>query len=207
MRGHSLVERNVLQDFPPKHARACSKLSHIAAFVCRKQVLECMRRIMLTGVVVFIYPGDAAQIVISIMFAFIFFAVSEALLPFESASDTWLSRGGHVVVFFTFFAGLLYKVDISDERDTSQQVFAGAIIAVHACLIASVLLNGVLTWFADEKVVDEDAFPRPRNVGTRTTPSRSPGMLCFEVEDGLDQEVHGVWQSNRFRGRSQRECH
>lgn len=47
------------------------------------QVVECLGRIMLTGVVVLIYPGDAAQIAVTIVITLVFFVVSEMMLPYE----------------------------------------------------------------------------------------------------------------------------
>ncbi|CAN0502464.1 unnamed protein product, partial [Scytosiphon promiscuus] len=46
------------------------------------EVIECVRRVMLTGVVVFIYPNDAAQIAITILNVFFFFALFEMLSPY-----------------------------------------------------------------------------------------------------------------------------
>ncbi|CAN0459726.1 unnamed protein product, partial [Hapterophycus canaliculatus] len=51
------------------------------------EVVECGRRIMLTGVVVFIFPNDAAQIAITMLIAFFFFAMFEVLAPYKSQSD------------------------------------------------------------------------------------------------------------------------
>ncbi|CAN0442772.1 unnamed protein product, partial [Scytosiphon promiscuus] len=74
------------------------------------EIVEYGRRIMLTGVVVFIYPGDTAQIAITIVSTFFFFVVSEVLSPYESASDKWLSRSGHILIFFSMFDVLLLRV-------------------------------------------------------------------------------------------------
>ncbi|CAN0341912.1 unnamed protein product, partial [Scytosiphon promiscuus] len=79
------------------------------------EVVECGRRIMLTGVVVFIFPNDAAQIAITILIALFFSAVFDVLSPYKSESDMWLSRGGHVIVFLSMFDMLLLKVDVSSE--------------------------------------------------------------------------------------------
>lgn len=56
------------------------------------EVLECSRRVMLTGVVVFIYPGTAAQISTTFLLALVFYAISEALGPYEDERDCWMSR-------------------------------------------------------------------------------------------------------------------
>lgn len=67
------------------------------------EVVECGRRIMLTGVIVFIYPNDAAQIAINILIAVFFFAIFDVLSPYACDSDMWLSRGGQVIVFLSMF--------------------------------------------------------------------------------------------------------
>lgn len=107
------------------------------------EVVECGRRIMLTGIVVFIFPNDAAQIAITLLTAFFFFAVFEVLSPYKSESDTWLSRGGHVIVFLSMFDMLLLKVDVSDERDESQTVFAGLLVTGHVLMILAIVVEVV----------------------------------------------------------------
>ena len=68
------------------------------------EVVEYARRIVLTGVVVFIYQNDAAQIAIALLNALFFLVVSEGLSPFYLVSDMWVSRGGH----FLFLACLTH---------------------------------------------------------------------------------------------------
>lgn len=48
------------------------------------EVVECIRRFMLAGVVVFIYPNTAAQIAVTLLMAFFFVVLSEALAPYAS---------------------------------------------------------------------------------------------------------------------------
>ncbi|CAM9214260.1 unnamed protein product, partial [Hapterophycus canaliculatus] len=105
------------------------------------EVIECGRRIMLTSVVVFIFPNDAAQIAITMLIAFFFFAVFEALSPYESESDVWLSRGGHVIVFLSVFDMLLLKVDISNESDRSQAIYAGVLVSGHALIALAIVVE------------------------------------------------------------------
>ena len=112
---------------------------------------------MLTGVVVFIFPGDAAQVAVTIVISFTFFVISEAAGPYESTVDTWLSRAGHVVLFFSFFGALLYKVDVSNEREASQEAFSIMLVAVHIFLVLAVLCHGLGIW-VNRGV--EDPLPR-----------------------------------------------
>ena len=114
------------------------------------EVVECVRRFMLAGVVVFIYPNTAAQIAVTLLMAFVFVVVSEALAPYASRWDSWLSRMGHAVVTLSMYVALLMKVDVSDERPESQELFEGVLVAAHACMLLVILVEtaaqGVSVW-------------------------------------------------------------
>lgn len=55
------------------------------------EVVECGRRIALTGLAVFIYPGSAAQVAIEVVLAALLAALFESLAPFTDPLDAWLS--------------------------------------------------------------------------------------------------------------------
>ena len=107
------------------------------------EVIECGRRVLLAGVVVFIYPNTASQIAVTLMIAFAFIIISEVLSPYSSPRDTWISRMGHVVVFASMFVALLLKVDVSDERASSQRVFEAVLVAAHACMVVAVVAEAI----------------------------------------------------------------
>ena len=66
------------------------------------EVIECIRRALLVGVVVFFNPNTTSQIAVAFILAFyLFVVISESLDPYASRWNTWLSRTGHVVIFFT----------------------------------------------------------------------------------------------------------
>lgn len=137
------------------------------------EVIECGRRIMLTGVVVFIFPNDAAQIAITLLMAFSFFALFDMLAPYKSQSDMWLSRVGHVIVFLSMFDLLLLKVDVSGERDQSQAVFAGVLVTAHVLMILAIVVEAIVicyaSWYNKSVVNGEEASERPQ-VGSNDTP-------------------------------------
>ncbi|CAM9433701.1 unnamed protein product, partial [Hapterophycus canaliculatus] len=108
------------------------------------EVVECGRRILLAGVVVFIYPNSAAQIAITLMMSFAFAILSEGLAPYASWWDTWLSRIGHAVVFVSMYVALLLKVDVSDERAGSQKVFEAVLVGAHGCMVLVVVIETVV---------------------------------------------------------------
>lgn len=87
------------------------------------EIVECARRVLLTGVVVFIYLNTAAQIAITLMIAFAFFGISESLSPYISKWDKWVNRMGHIIVYASMYIALLLRVNVSDEREDSQKFF------------------------------------------------------------------------------------
>ncbi|CAM9492922.1 unnamed protein product, partial [Laminaria digitata] len=105
------------------------------------EVIECARRVLLTGAVVFIYPNTSAQIAVTLMIAFVFAMTSEGLAPFASRWDTWISRMGHVVVYVSMYVALLLKVDVSNERSSSQKVFEAVLVAAHLGMILGVVIE------------------------------------------------------------------
>lgn len=148
------------------------------------EVIECGRRIMLTGVVVFIYPNDAAQIAITILFAVFFFAVFDILSPYTSESDMWLSRGGQVTVFLSLFDLLLLKVDVSNESTTSQEVFAGLLVAGHVMMLLTVLVQVLGICYASRQKGFKIAASLSRSISGLRSRLGSDEIAEFESAPG-----------------------
>ena len=125
------------------------------------EVIECFRRMLLTGAVVFIYPNTAAQIAVTLLMAFVFLVLAEVLDPFASAWDCWVSRCGHIVIFASMYVALLLKVDVSDEREGSQKIFAGILVLSNVALFGAALAEMVWMWCAFKQ--QEDALPRSKH--------------------------------------------
>ena len=108
------------------------------------EVVECGRRVMLTGVVVFIYPNTAAQIAITLAIAFIFAFTSERLDPYDSHWDGWVSRLGHVMVVLTMYVALLAKMDVSNENSQSQKLLASILVVAHAAMVLTAVAEAIV---------------------------------------------------------------
>ncbi|CAM9967973.1 unnamed protein product, partial [Laminaria digitata] len=133
------------EEHPPRVTATASLWKPYTSKVFYYEVIECSRRILLAGVVVFIYPNTAAQIAVTLMISFAFVVISEGLAPYESPWDTWISRLGHVVVFVSMYVALLLKVDVSNERVGSQKIFEAVLVAVHGCMILAVVVEAIVT--------------------------------------------------------------
>ena len=125
------------------------------------EVIECGRRIVLTGVVLIVDDGDsAAQIAITLILAFVFTVVSEALAPYESQLDAWVSRLGHAVVVASMYYALLLKVDVSDETQSSQNAFDIVLIVTHVAMVLAVVGETLITTYSLNHGQVEDPWPR-----------------------------------------------
>ena len=109
------------------------------------EVVECGRRIALTGLAVFLMPGSAAQSAIEVLLSALFMTISDVLSPFVDPFDAWLYRTGSWIIFLSMFLALLLKVDASDEDSQSQESFAKVLIAAHVGMILVVLGQAVLS--------------------------------------------------------------
>ena len=144
------------------------------------EAIECIRRALLVGVVVFFNPNTASQIAVTLILAFTFVVISESLDPYASRWNTWLSRTGNVVVFFTVYVALLLKVNVSSERRDSQRAFEVVLVVFNACMIVAVIIQALVMTCSLEGLVGRrrddgilpDAYTRLRLmrwiVGSRT---------------------------------------
>lgn len=107
-------------------------------------MIECARRVLLTGVLVFIEPDSAAQIAVTAALAVAFVFVSEGLSPYESAWDSWVSRCGHVVVFLSMYMALLLKVDVADESQHGEKVLEWFLVILNGAMVAAVIVESII---------------------------------------------------------------
>lgn len=111
------------------------------------EVIECLRRATLSGIVVFVYPNTAGQVAVTFLLALFFSTVMMILDPYANIWDTWLARLGHGIVIISMFVALLLKVDLSGEEVLSQDVFAGVLIVGNCAMILAVVAEAVGTCF------------------------------------------------------------
>ncbi|CAM9937989.1 unnamed protein product, partial [Ascophyllum nodosum] len=67
------------------------------------EVIECLRRVTLSGVVVFFSPSSTEQIVVTFLAALLFYVVSEGLHPYDQWQEAWVSRIGHLLTLLGIY--------------------------------------------------------------------------------------------------------
>ena len=101
------------------------------------EVVECARRVVLSGVVVFVLPNTAGQIAVSFLLALFFAAVLMVLDPYTSWFDTWTARTGHTIVLMSMFVALLQKVNTEEDDGFSQDVFAIVLVVSNCVMVVA----------------------------------------------------------------------
>ncbi|KAG5176529.1 hypothetical protein JKP88DRAFT_242326 [Tribonema minus] len=103
--------------------------AHAPYFGCA----ECARRLLLTGVLVFIAPGTAGQSAAACVFAFATSVAYDNVRPHRARADACPYIIGYVVIFVSMFAALLMQG--AYLNDFSQAAVGGVLVALNALLV------------------------------------------------------------------------
>eukprot|EP00611_Tribonema_gayanum_P017500 TRINITY_DN3019_c0_g1_i1.p1 TRINITY_DN3019_c0_g1~~TRINITY_DN3019_c0_g1_i1.p1 ORF type:complete len:453 (+),score=56.01 TRINITY_DN3019_c0_g1_i1:119-1477(+) len=104
------------------------------------EVVECLRRLMLTGLLVFIMPGTPGQSAVACVFAFFTAVIYESMRPHGEKSDTWLYRLGYSIVFISYFLSLLMQASYTGER--SVNFIGNLLIALNVTVLLLLVALG-----------------------------------------------------------------
>ncbi|CAM9486398.1 unnamed protein product [Discosporangium mesarthrocarpum] len=108
------------------------------------EVVECMRRILLTGCLVFILPNTAGQAAVACVLSASTIVAFALLRPFIDPRDHKAYVLGALTIFLTMFMGLVIKVDVSNEDARSQFVLSVLLICMIMFILASAVVECVL---------------------------------------------------------------
>lgn len=116
-------------------------------------------------------------LVISCMFALVF----EALAPYDSKWDAWISRSGHVVVLLSIFVALLLEQEDSEETsNNSHDLYGGVLLAINVSMVLAVAVQGVT--MACSVTRPAEALPR----------SVSLAAVGFHVQENRGRGIAGT---------------
>jgi hypothetical protein len=103
------------------------------------EVVECIRRLALTGFLVFILPGTAGQSAVACVFSVLTLIVFAKVSPFADRTDFkhyWL---GCVILFLSTILALLLKGDYTAADTQSQQILPILLVILNILLTVSVV--------------------------------------------------------------------
>ena len=89
------------------------------------EVVELIRKLMLTSILALIAPGSAGQVVVGLLVAFFTLLATLHFAPYAERNLNLVGQAVQANLFFVLFVGLLLKLDIDGEADS--RFFAGIV--------------------------------------------------------------------------------
>ncbi|GMH77044.1 hypothetical protein TL16_g07276 [Triparma laevis f. inornata] len=86
------------------------------------EVFECFRRLSLTGLLIFIMPGTASQIVVAMIISLIAIKTYGYFEPFVEDADDVIAEISQYAIFLTLLSALMLKVDETGVDETAMGV-------------------------------------------------------------------------------------
>eukprot|EP00903_Cladosiphon_okamuranus_P017744 g16334.t1 len=183
--GRDALKIAAVRNMDESHVQAAAQLSSPYRPGCfYYEVIECVRRVLLTGVIVFILPNERSQVAVTLVIACMFALVFEALAPYDSKWDAWISRSGHVIVLLSIFVAFLLEQQDSEETgNSSHDLYGGVLLAFNVSMVLVVAVQGVTMAFS----VTRPAEALPRSVSL--------------AAEGFHVQEHGHDSHGRHDGR------
>ena len=135
--GILLWNRLLLRDMDNDHRKKEERLRPIAFLWAAYEpkwwwfeVFECIRRLMMTGGLVFISPGTQDQIVVAMLISIISIIMYMSLEPYEYYMDDVLAIVSQWSIFFTLFGALLIRHTEADDSVVWLNTDIGGLILV-----------------------------------------------------------------------------
>ncbi|CAM9334760.1 unnamed protein product [Discosporangium mesarthrocarpum] len=139
---HRVFPKQALADgVPPARRLADKKIAHTRFLwqayrpeVYYYEVIECVRRLALTGCLVFIFPNSAAQAAVACVLSMVTICLTTVLRPFQDLTDFKAYVLGAIIIFLSMFMALTAKVRVTDEDTQSQVILAWMLILLNLAL-------------------------------------------------------------------------
>jgi hypothetical protein len=140
------------------------------------EVVECIRRMFLTGFIVFIYPNTATQAAVGCVFAVVSMVLISWTQPHAERRDCMLYLASCIVIALSFYLMLMIRVDVSGENSQNQNAFSGVLIVLSIALVLTALWQVVtLSHEAFSNAKSQVAANKRARIGPRSVSDRSVG--------------------------------
>jgi hypothetical protein len=107
------------------------------------EVVECTRRLLLTGSLVFIAPGDPTQSAYACAFAVVTTVLYGMVAPLRSTTDSKSYWIGCVLIFMTIFVALLLQSGYAQAYQSTIGVVSVLLVVLNVLLVLGVLVKTV----------------------------------------------------------------
>jgi hypothetical protein len=99
------------------------------------ELVECARRILLTGGLVFIFPNTATQAAVACLIAGCSLALVLHFRPYDDKYDHMVYITGCVIIFLSMFLALLTKANVSGGEIRTQRVYGVLLIGMNVAIV------------------------------------------------------------------------
>ena len=94
------------------------------------EVMECVRRLALSSLLILINDGSAAQAVLAVFICLLSIIIYSYFTPYAQRDDDILTEVTQWQLFFAFFAALMIRVDTREDRYRERMIFGAVLISV-----------------------------------------------------------------------------
>ena len=124
-------------------------------------VFECVRRLALTGMLIFIFPGSASQIVVGLFVAVFSQLIIAAAGPYHEDQDDTLATVGQFQIVLVFISSFVLLVkDIPQQQDGAGDLWKGPAFAAFMLLIGTMTLLMTLYTLICDSALAQSVYTR-----------------------------------------------
>ncbi|KAK7233307.1 hypothetical protein SO694_00109010 [Aureococcus anophagefferens] len=153
-------------------------------------VFECVRKLALTGLLIFLYPASGSQIAIGLFIAVLAQQVFAQRRPYVADADDSLANVGNLQIILVFIASLmLFIKDMDEQAGAPGDMFKGPIFSACMLLCGTlVLIATIYTILVETCEVDPDEAARTasKSLG-RPAAQVAPPTSTPQKEGGTEQ--------------------
>jgi hypothetical protein len=132
------------------------------------ELIECLRRLLLTGAIVFIYPNTTTQAAVACLLALVSMAVVAAYSPHKEATDKRVYITGSAIIFLSMFLALLIKANVNEADTRSQKAYSALLVLLNVAIVVIALAQMFLAGRASYVAAREQAKTKSAKCGPST---------------------------------------
>ena len=163
------------------------------------EIVECARRLLLTGMLVFYKDGSSTQIVTALVLACGSLMVLTETMPFNDPVDNRLAAMAQWVTILTLLASLMLGAGITEEDGYNEDVLGAAMVVINAGLIVAAVALQIYA-SAPHKAAPAMALSRATDAALEPLEMQPPPSdAAHDTAEGSVAAPRRVWDSSDER--------
>ena len=168
------------------------------------EIVECARRLLLTGMLVFYKDGSSTQIVTALVLACGSLMVLTETMPFNDPVDNRLAAMAQWVTILTLLASLMLGAGITEEDGYNEDVLGAAMVVINAGLVVAAVALQIYA-SAPHKAAPAMALSHATDAAleplenARSETQQPPSDAAHDTAEGSVAARRIVWDSSDER--------